>query len=657
MGDSRIERLTETFGANVVFIPLIKGSKRPTEEGYTNFTIEKMNEVGYCSQLEAGNIAILVGPNSGHLVSIDFDDDAAFEEFASLNPELSKTLQTFGARGRNLWFRMTGEYLATVIKLRNGKDEEVGEWRAGGGVTIVDGVHPEGMEYRIDGEFPVRTISSKDISWPEDWQKYPGKRDPSEILQERFGPPCSEGSNGGVQLNESFVAGWIECEVRIAYAKELKQFVRYSEKDGIWKRLVDQEVDGLISDYIGRLASECGLESLHFKKKSTVIRSIKVLLEAGTVSSFLRPASWKGVCQVAAANEVVGVVEPTEEGLTAQICPLNCFSPHFYLLGKSEVPYEEGAVCPRFLEDLLRPVLDPEDVVLLQKMYGLILLGRNDLQKILLLEGAGDLGKGVATRVLDSVLGRALVTELRTEHLRGRFELSRFLGKRLLAGRDVSSDFLKSPGASMLKALTGGDLLSSETKNASAFEDLVGDFHVVITSNSPLLLRIDEDSTAWVRRLVIIPFRTPIDGLPKRILNFEAILLRDEGPGILNWMLEGAQIALTEIHEHGTIVLSPTQKARVSDRVRVSNTVNFFVEDGLMLVPDHCISSQHLLEAYQRFCADKALSVENDRVFQMRVKSLIENRFEGSVRYSENIPSLGGGSHVRGYRGLALAKW
>jgi len=562
-------------------------------------------------------------------------------------------LRTSGARGLNLWFRMTGEYLAKVVKLRNGKDEEVGEWRAGSEFTIVDGIHPKGMEYRIDGAFPVRTVSAEDISWPEDWQKHPGKQDAFEILQERFGLPYAEGTSGGVQLNESFVAGWIESEVEIKYAKELKQFVRYSEEEGIWKKMTTQEVDALIAQYLSRLASECSVEALHFKKRKAVIRSILSQLEAETVSSFLNPIPGEGWHKVAAANMLVGVVVPDAD-LRSSICPLGGLYPAFRLLGKSEVSYEEGAVCPRFLENLLCPVLDPEDVVILQKMYGLILLGRNDLQKILLLEGAGDLGKGVATRVLDSVLGRALVTELRTEHLRGRFELSRFLGKRLLAGRDVSSDFLKSPGASMLKALTGGDLLSSETKNANAFEDLVGDFHVVITSNSPLLLRIDEDSTAWERRLVIIPFRAPTDGLPKRILNFEAILLRDEGPGILNWMLEGAQIALTEIHEHGTIVLSAAQQSRVRDWVSVSDTVNFFVEDGLVLAQGQCLSSRQMLEAYQRFCADKALPVENDRVFQMRVKSRIENRFEGNVSYSENISCSEGGGKVRGYRGIAL---
>jgi len=208
----------------------------------------------------------------------------------------------------------------------------------------------------------------------------------------------------------------------------------------------------------------------------------------------------------------------------------------------------------------------------------------------------------------------------------------------------------------MLKKLTGGDTLSTEFKNANEFEDLKGDFHVVITSNSPLLLRIDDDSTAWDRRLVIIPFREPISGLSKRISKFEVVLLKEEGPGILNWMLEGAQLALTDVLEHGTIALTSTQKARVSCRVRVSDTVGCFVEDGLVLAADHCISSQQLLEAYQRFCLDKALSCEPDRVFLTRAKSLIENRFDGRVAYSENIKDVGGSSHLRGYRGIAVAR-
>lgn len=649
---SRVSRLQRTFGMDVVFIPVPEGKKGPQMKGFPDFTIEKMSDPAYLSQLEKGNIAALVGPNSGDLVSIDFDDAEAFAQFEQLNPDISKTTKSFGARGLNLWLVIDGVYPTSVINLFRENGGAAGEWRGGGGVTVVDGKHPSGCEYRVDSAFPVKSISFDEIKWPESWEKCPGKADPFVVLTERFGPPYQKGGNGGISLNESFIAGWIECENEILFAREFLSFYQYSYQDGIWKRLSTQQVDALIAAYISRLAVANNDEGLHFKIRKTTVASIRSLLEAQTFSSFEISRNYKGWHCVAASNCVIGVVEPSVEG--GSLCQLP-FSPNFFLLGKSEVSFQEGAECPRFLNELLCPVLDPADVALLQKMFGLILVSRNSLQKILLLEGAGGLGKGIAALILDAVLGRGLVTELRTRNLLTRFESSRYRGKRLLAGRDVPSDFLRTPGASELKSLTGGDARSTELKNSNEVGDFVGDFHVVITSNSPLLVRIDDDTTAWERRLVIIHFRGPDGGLPKRIRHFDQVLLNEEGPGILNWMLQGAQIALQEIQKDGTISLTPAQLSRISNRVRISDTVGFFVESRLVYAADESISSEQLLLEYQRFCNEKAITCELDRAFHLRVKARIEEHFGGRVSHTENVRCAPEGRKLRGYRGVALA--
>ncbi|MDF1657893.1 MAG: hypothetical protein P1U58_09790 [Verrucomicrobiales bacterium] len=639
---------------SVVFIPVPEGKKGPQIKGYPDFTIEKMSEPAYLSQLEEGNIAVLVGANSVDLVSIDLDEEEAYAEFERMNPDICKTTKSYGKRGLNLWFNMRGDYPDSVIKLLDENGSDVGEWRGGGGITVVDGKHPSGCQYRVDSTFPVKRISFYEIKWPESWEKYPGRVDPFDVLVARCGPPYQKGSNGGVTLNESFIARWIETENDIRFEGAFHSFFQYSEKEGIWKRLATQQVDALILSYIARLAAESNDEGLHLKTRKTSISSIRSLLEALTYSTDLAtgisPDGWH--C-FAALNCVIGVVEPSvKEG--GMLCPLP-FSPGFLLLGKSEVPFEIGAKCPRLLNELLCPVLDLDDVALLQKMFGLILVSRNSLQKILLLEGEGGLGKGIAAQILNSVLGRAQVTELRTRSLHSRFEVSRYRGKRLLAGRDVSSDFLKTPGASMLKALTGGDLLSTELKNANEVGDLVGDFHVVITSNSPLHLRHDEDSSAWKRRIVIVRFHTPSEGLPKRIRHFDQVLLKEEGPGILNWMLQGAQIALQEIHEDGTLSLTTAQRARISNRVRESDTVGFFVESRLVYAAGRSLSSEQLLLEYQRFCFEKEITCEGDCVFHRRVKARIEEHFGGQVTPSENIRLAPERKKLRGYRGVALA--
>jgi phage/plasmid-associated DNA primase len=57
--------------------------------------------------------------------------------------------------------------------------------------------------------------------------------------------------------------------------------------------------------------------------------------------------------------------------------------------------------------------------------------------------------------------------ELRTEHLKGRFEAYRFPQKSLLIGSDMAHDFLLQEGATELKKITGGDLISAEKKGST----------------------------------------------------------------------------------------------------------------------------------------------------------------------------------------------
>ena len=77
-------------------------------------------------------------------------------------------------------------------------------------------------------------------------------------------------------------------------------------------------------------------------------------------------------------------------------------------------------------------------------------------------------GKSTLVRILEAIVGQKNVCQLRTDLLAERFETSRFIGKTLLAGKDVSGNFLHSRGAHVLKALVGDDQLSGELKGLNA---------------------------------------------------------------------------------------------------------------------------------------------------------------------------------------------
>jgi hypothetical protein len=52
----KVFKLRMLFGFDVVLVPIVKGSKTPISEakGYPDFTVEKMEDIKYLSQLEEG---------------------------------------------------------------------------------------------------------------------------------------------------------------------------------------------------------------------------------------------------------------------------------------------------------------------------------------------------------------------------------------------------------------------------------------------------------------------------------------------------------------------------------------------------------------------------------------------------------------------------
>ncbi|HXM29776.1 MAG TPA: AAA family ATPase [Chthoniobacterales bacterium] len=165
---------TELFGPNGVLLPIPKAQKGPKINGWQKLTFQDTQKPEYRTLLEqAGNIGILLGPASNHLIDIDLDSDAAVKRFYSLNlPLVNSTLQTVGLRGRHFFFRIKGPYPEKICRLEHPGDEHIGEWRGGGGAqTVIAGTHPSGALYRVVNDIPVKEIEFDQIIWPPEWVK------------------------------------------------------------------------------------------------------------------------------------------------------------------------------------------------------------------------------------------------------------------------------------------------------------------------------------------------------------------------------------------------------------------------------------------------------------------------------------------------------
>ena len=193
---------------------------------------------------------------------------------------------------------------------------------------------------------------------------------------------------------------------------------------------------------------------------------------------------------------------------------LHPFDPEYRSRNQIPIEYVPGTACINFTGELLEPVLSSEDIDLLQRYCGLILIGGNRAPKILMMIGEGGTGKGTITRLIALVIGRANVVQLRVDQLTSRFETARVVGKLLLNVIEATANYLNREGAEVIKALCGHDPMEAEKKYKADPISFDGDFPIIVTSNEALNVRLAGDESAQARRLAIIDFPQKRPGFP-----------------------------------------------------------------------------------------------------------------------------------------------
>lgn len=421
-------------------------------------------------------------------------------------------------------------------------------------------------------------------------------KDPGMWLLRRFGDAFETsidrhtGEDVIVDFNFHYWAGRFAFETLVVYEPCADQFYCYDEGRGLWRWITEADLRQRIAAYLLEQARRFNQFILKQRRSQDRLASMVTVLRAETER---RDAFRRNGKVIHLANGMLH--------LDAQPPELRDFSPHYFSLHQCPVPFEAAALCPRFLGELVLPSMSPEDAALLQLMGGLYLTGRNNWQKMLILSGTGGAGKGTIARIVQGLVGMENVKQLRTRLLDERFELDNLDQASLLVGSDVDGDFLSCRGAKVIKALTGGDPLTMETKGGRK-RDILGEHNVLITCNDRLRVRLDGDESAWKRRLLLIEFHRSAG---RQIDDFDRVLLGEEGSGILNWFLVGA-LRLRRLSESGRrFPLTEVQEDRIDALLAESDSLRLFVKRRIDREEDASLTADEILIAYENFCANQ----------------------------------------------------
>ena len=266
------------------------------------------------------------------------------------------------------------------------------------------------------------------------------------------------------------------------------------------------------------------------------------------------------------------------------------------------VSYDPDATCPLW-KDHLNLIFDGKEALIdaFQEHTGYFLVSGNDQKIFEIWWGkSGNNGKTATQKVISQIMGSyakttgaATFMEKRNNDAdTPRSDLMALRGARLVFSPETSKD---SPlDVATVKGLTGGDPLSTRDlhgKNTVFDPEFTP---IMVTNHSP---RIRDTNDAIWNRIRRWPFIVQIPD--ENIISDFNTQLSEEGPGILNWMIEGLERLQAR---HGKFddpeeLLESTRAYRADQDIVLK-----FIDERCTLGPDAKVGQTVLYEDFEDWC-------------------------------------------------------
>lgn len=238
--------------------------------------------------------------------------------------------------------------------------------------------------------------------------------------------------------------------------------------------------------------------------------------------------------------------------------------------------YDKDAKAPLFRKYLERVLPDQESQKVLQEFHGYIFTNHLKLEKALLLYGKGANGKSVQYEVTIALLGKAHVATKSLGDLvdrdSGNANRAALQGKLLNYGSEISA---KKMSADTFKRLVSGESVAARAKYKNTI-DLDGRCKFIFNANR--FPETEEHTDAFYRRFMIIPYNEKIPE-EERDLDLHTKIIKDELPGVFNWILEG----LARLLDQKVFTTCQASDDIIEEYKYESNPMNLFIEENRLV--------------------------------------------------------------------------
>lgn len=252
----------------------------------------------------------------------------------------------------------------------------------------------------------------------------------------------------------------------------------------------------------------------------------------------------------------------------------------------------------------------PEDIPIIQELFGNCLTPDKSIQKAFLFVGEGENGKSVELSLLRNFIGKVNCSNVSWQQL----ELNRF-AKSTLEGK-LANIFADLPSQNMnmttaFKMLTGEDAIGTEKKfkDGYSFENFA---KLIFSANKPPKVT-DEDSYAFWRRWIIIEFPNQFtdDNGKKDPDILDKMTTENELSGLLNWALEG----LSRLRKQKKYSYKKSVDETTEYYMRASDPVYAFLKDICISDSENYEDKEDLHDVFEQYCKLKKIPALKPNAF------------------------------------------
>lgn len=288
------------------------------------------------------------------------------------------------------------------------------------------------------------------------------------------------------------------------------------------------------------------------------------------------------------------------------------------------VAYLRGTRRERWLQFLERFLPDREVREFVQRAAGYSATGSVGEQCLFFLYGSGRNGKSTLVSVLQTLLGQYGRTGSPDLLLSQRGDshptvLADLVGSRFVP--TIEAEEGKRVAEAQTKWLTGGDRLKARRMGKDYFE-FEPSFKIWLVANHRPII-YGTDMAIW-RRIYMVPFTVQLPESEK-VLGYDKLLVQEEGPGILEWVVEGA----TQWYRYGLQV--PTAvRAAVQEYRDEMNVIGQFMTECVVVDEAAQMLANDMYTAFLGWARLNGETVSTQRRFSNKVFELGYRRERGA---------------------------